>query len=177
MTVKKTKEEKSRIAKRSKRKGSSAERSTAKILKEWWGRGEWAKTPLSGGWSRAPGFNVAGDIVTTEKDFPWCVENKKVEKWELNQVLTNGSPIFLAWWQQASEQSPPNLAPLLIASKNRTQPIIAMKLDNWLDLLHNLPSDPYMVLHVNGEKLVITSLKTLTNIDPKTVKGYAIPEV
>jgi len=108
--------------KRSKRKGNSNEREVAKMLAAWWGSGEWMRTPSSGGWGRSKqvrdDFNAAGDIVTTATDFPFCVEVKSEEGWELEQLLRSPEKCPIAkWWKQAVDETPEGKHPLLLFTR------------------------------------------------------------
>ena len=109
-------------------KGSKAEREIAVLLAEWWSAVEpdaiWKRTPLSGGWADAgtrAGFNASGDLMTTAKHFPFCVEVKKREAWSVDAFMRSPkkSPV-MAWWDQAIVQAAEmSKHPLLIFSKNR----------------------------------------------------------
>lgn len=112
--------------KKSKRKGSGNERALAKAFQAWWGHGEWARTPASGGWATAAtreAFRTCGDIITTANDFPFCVEAKKCEGWTLDQMLHNDKCIIYKWWDQVVNETPPGLIPLLVAARNHHPPI------------------------------------------------------
>lgn len=120
--------------KKSKRKGSSFELKIAKQLQEWWGDGQFARSPGSGGWGRPQhreGFNAAGDVITTSKTFPWCVECKHQEGWTLDQLLLNEGCIIWSWWEQAKDECPAGLIPLLIFKKNRQEPLIMTSIDHY----------------------------------------------
>lgn len=116
--------------KKAKRKGNSNEREVAKMLAEWWGSGEWMRTPSSGGWGRSKqvraDFNAAGDIVTTAADFPFCVESKSEEGWELEQLLRSPDKCPIAkWWDQTVRETPEGKHPLLLFTR-RLRPWYAM---------------------------------------------------
>lgn len=107
--------------KKSKRKGSTFERGVAKELAAWWG-GEFTRTPSSGGWGKSKfareGFNASGDIVTSEADFPFCIECKAQEGWTLEHLLTCTDTCQTAkHWKQAVDETPPGKIPLLIFTK------------------------------------------------------------
>lgn len=113
--------------KKGKRKGNKNERKLAAEFKEWWGKGEWARTPLSGGWSSKSvreGFRTCGDIITTAEDFPFCVEGKHQEGWELIQLLSNPNSILYKFWDQAVEQTPSGLIPLLVVHRNYRESLV-----------------------------------------------------
>ena len=54
---------------------------------------------------------------------PWAIECKNCETW--------GVP---AWWRQAVANSG-DKKPLLVMAKNRHEPLVVMRLDDWVDLL------------------------------------------
>jgi hypothetical protein len=107
--------------KRSKSKGNNNERALAAEFRTWWGKGEWARTPSSGGWATAAhreAFRTCGDIITTAEDFPFCVEAKKQEGWDLDQLLHNDSCVILKWWKQTCDETPVGMLPLLVFARN-----------------------------------------------------------
>lgn len=88
-------------------KGSKAEREVATILQEWWRQLEpgatFVRTPRSGGWLAGRDlFDARGDLmVKLAPRFPWCVEVKRRERWDL-QNFEEGRPTAIwAWWAQA----------------------------------------------------------------------------
>jgi len=111
--------------KMSRNKGNSYEREIAKILQDWWG-GEFSRTPLSGGWhkKREENKRVRGDLITPE-DFPFLVECKKRENWNLDQIL---NPKFepLQWFMKLLEECE-DKEPFLVFSKNRTPNYIMIR--------------------------------------------------
>ena len=175
--------------KKSRRKGSSNELALAKLFKQWWGHGEWARTPLSGGWATKEareGFRTCGDVITTAEDFPFCLEAKKQEGWTVDNLLHNDKPVLLEWWQQVVDETPEGMIPLLLASRNFV-PQLAIFNPSWLEVYgtrHNwgqvwngeLPCRPWehfdhLVLRVAvtapiGENLVLMSLDNFFKMDP-----------
>lgn len=116
-----------RAGKRSKTKGNANEREIAKLFKEWWGHGEWARTPSSGGWATKQvreGFRTCGDILTTAEDFPFCVEAKHQKRWDLVQLLTAPKSLLYKFWAQAVEETPSGLLPLLVVHKNNRERLV-----------------------------------------------------
>jgi hypothetical protein len=162
---------------RSKRKGNSNEREVARLLREWWGEGEFMRTPSSGGWGRSrqvrDDFNAAGDIVTTATDFPFCAEVKSEEGWELEQLLRSPDKCPIAkWWKQAEEETPAGKHPLLLFTR---------KLRPWFCLMDHeaLASSLWTravrtgqsvwFLQVKGRTLYLTLLETLTSLPREQV--------
>lgn len=108
------------------RKGHNAERALAARFTDWWGT-KFTRTPLSGGFA-TPKFrddwNAAGDLVTPDPTFPYCVENKKVEGWAIEGLLSSQKHIICDWWDQTLRETPSGKVPLLTFAKNRS-PIFA----------------------------------------------------
>ena len=110
-------------------KGKVAERDVAALLADWWGSLEpgcsFIRTPLSGGWqSQAPTvraeFRACGDIMTTARRFPWCIEVKRREGWAWHPLLAGKASPVLGWWVQAMrDASLAQLAPMLWFRRNR----------------------------------------------------------
>ena len=101
----------SQIARGARNKGSSAQRTVAKLLGLCFfsDEGIFHSTPISGGlrWSK----NVAGtrgDIVAPpDIDWPFSIEVKNSEQgnWDLYQILFNHGPIINDWWRQAEKDA------------------------------------------------------------------------
>ena len=108
-------------------KGNGAEREVARFMVEWWGRLEpgvqFIRTPLSGGWA-SPGareaFRASGDLMTTSRRFPFCVEVKRREGWSYDR-LRDGRPCPVwGWWRQTMVAAQEvQLDPLLWFRRNR----------------------------------------------------------
>lgn len=108
-------------------KGNTAERKLAKLFSTWWGS-EFTRTPMSGGFATAKfreDWNAAGDLVTPDRTFPFCVESKKVEKWTLEQMLSSDRTQIHAWWAQTQKETPEGKIPLLVFTKNHA-PLYAL---------------------------------------------------
>lgn len=92
----------------SRRKGSRGELEVAHIIKAWWAKLEPAalfiRTPLSGGWQHsstaASHYNACGDIMTTARYFPFCVEVKWREQWSVDSFLDGKPATPWGWWRQ-----------------------------------------------------------------------------
>jgi hypothetical protein len=110
-------------------KGQTAERKLAKVFATWWGS-EFARTPLSGGFA-TPKFrddwDAAGDLVTPDKTFPFCVESKKVEGWILDQLLTSDKTKMNSWWHQTRSETAAGKVPMLVFTKNRAPTFVMMR--------------------------------------------------
>lgn len=119
----------------SKAKGSEYERKIAKLLSKFWGE-EFHRVPQSGGLRWGDDNRVAGDITTPiDSVFPFTVECKKREGWELEQVL-KGTGDVEKWWNQAVNDSERvNLKPLLIFSKNFAPSYVMVRMDDFMPIL------------------------------------------
>lgn len=156
-----------KAGKKSRRKGSSNELAIAKLFKDWWG-GEWARTPSSGGWATKDvreGFRTCGDVITTATDFPFCIEAKKQEGWHLEQLLTADKSLLYQWWDQAVEETPDDMLPMLVFNRNHVERLVM------LDVTTLRPSSlsfPHLILRGTrlGESLVIFRLSDLFEYDP-----------
>jgi hypothetical protein len=173
--------------KKSKRKGNNNEIQLAKQLRDYWGKGEWARTPSSGGWATATtreAFRTCGDIITTATDWPFCVEAKKQEGWTLDQLIHNRSPIVLEWWAQTLSETPPGMTPLLIAGRNHVGRVVIFSVTLLKKLTSRFadPNDPLFdspwgcwpwylwdpgVFDLAGIPLGMISLDNFLKIDPK----------
>lgn len=59
-----------------------------------------------------------------QRAFPWAIEAKAQEKVALR-----------AWWDQAVANQTEKLKPLLITKQSRKEPLVVMKLDDFLDMV------------------------------------------
>src|SRR5690606_7302123 len=59
------------------------------------------RTPRSGGWHGAGDYDMAGDLMTTAKLFPFCVEVKWREPWVPERVFRGERSPVWKWWEQA----------------------------------------------------------------------------
>lgn len=178
--------------KKSRSKGSNNERAVAKEFEAWWQHGQWARTPLSGGWASKDareGFRTCGDIITTAADFPFCIELKKQEGWFLDQLIHNDKCVVLEWWKQAVDESPKGLIPLLVMARNHVPQAVVFQLemlealcvkvkwsgsDGWLWSNH-----PLLVLEFPRDRhgmLVVMSLENFFKISPEAF-GRRLPDV
>lgn len=105
--------------KNSKDKGGRGERAAAKEFGQWWGT-DFVRTPGSGAFNtRNEGdWNAAGDLVTADPTFPFCVECKWVEGWTMEQLIRNDGCIIFQWWQQTVGECPDDRLPILVFKKN-----------------------------------------------------------
>lgn len=95
-------------------KGSRGELEVAKLLAGWWCPFEpvvedkdvqFVRTPGSGGWLHADGFNACGDIMTNSKRFPFSVEVKREQAWSMQWMLDGKASPVWAWWRQCQRDA------------------------------------------------------------------------
>lgn len=117
--------------KNSRTKGASFENKIAKVFSEWSGM-DVKRTPQSGGWANAS-FGVTGDLVCSNKRFPFHVECKKREGWHLDDLVTGvrvrDTRSIVAWWNQAIETCPEGKEPLLVFARNNRQVLVMVRED------------------------------------------------
>jgi hypothetical protein len=87
------------------------EREVAALLQGWWRQLEpeavFIRSPLSGGWVQGRDlFDARGDLlVKNAPRFPWVVECKRREAWDL-QNFEDGRPTAVwKWWLQAARDA------------------------------------------------------------------------
>lgn len=154
----------------SRAKGKVGEREVARILQPWWAQRdpecEFASTPLSGGWNKASvrgGMKLSGDLCTTADEFPFVVEVKRREVWNLERLMTGKKSPVWGWWTQclksAQEQGG---VPLLIFRKNR-EPWYYMIPESWYP--HTDPET--VVTSPDGYMVRVGLLTDLLKLDPR----------
>lgn len=104
--------DRSKLARRSRRKGKAEERATAKLLGKWWFDNERALRPraLSGGWSKkSSGDLVVDDTVANPNDWPFYVECKHVKnmltKGQLFNLLCGDLGALESLWKDTQEKA------------------------------------------------------------------------
>lgn len=124
----------------SRAKGSKAERVVAALCEEWWQQLEpgckFRRTPGSGGWGGKPDadvrahFRVGGDLMTTAKQWPFCVEVKFREGWSFeNFLFGDASPVW-GWWEQVEVAARNEGTAPLLFFRNRALPWLLMTQDD-----------------------------------------------
>ena len=160
--------------KKSRRKGSANENQLAKLFKGWWGEGKWARTPSSGGWAtpaHRESFRTCGDIITTDTVFPYCIEAKKEEGWDLDQLLTAPRSRLYRWWDQVTGETPEGMTPMLVAGRNRRERLVVtpcLLIEEWASMYPALV--PHMSMCLEEHHVVILSLKSLFSINANWLK-------
>lgn len=123
-----THDDRVRIGKRSKAKGSNYERSVAKKFKSAYSV-DMVRTPQSGGFAKksvkADGFR--GDIVPVDSnvELKLHIECKNAKKWSLQN-----------WFNQAESDAPKNKIPVVIFHQyNTSKDYIALRLEDFFSLV------------------------------------------
>lgn len=145
------------------RKGNGFEREVARAMKEWWDPvevAEWARTPMSGGWSSAANraaFRACGDVMTTAASFPFSVECKRTER------ILQPAVMRACWLQAVRQAEEAGLEPLLVYRRNREPATcVAWGL--------TLPFAPYAEVRVDRRTthmVAVVPLAELLGTDPR----------
>ena len=108
-------------------KGKRGEYKVRDALTLWTGK-EFNRTPSSGAFGTINKIHeFVGDLVCEDPDFPFCVEVKNHEGWELGQLLTSSNPQILQWWGQATIQATKSgKYPMLVILRNRAKPLVVV---------------------------------------------------
>jgi len=118
----------------SRSKGNRGERILVKKFSSWWGK-EFYRTPGSGSFAtrgyKHEAMSLAGDVVTTDETFPFCIESKNAEGWHLEQLLTSPRCDIIKWWEQAVAETPEGKIPLLVFTRNHQPHFFMMPIDYW----------------------------------------------
>jgi len=164
----------------SRSKGARAERLLAQKFSAWWGS-DFTRTPSSGGFSTKKfrdDWNAAGDLVTPDETFPFCVESKHAEGWHLEQVLTSPKCAIIKWWEQTVGETPKGKIPLLVFTRNRQPHFYMLPVDRWLPRTKNKG----VVLVVSGVRVRLGLLDDLVATTPEewisgktTTRAYKRP--
>lgn len=164
------------MGKKSKDKGGRGERAAAKCFRDWWGT-DFTRTPASGGFATQKfrdDWNAAGDLVTPDPTFPFCVECKWVEDWTLEQVLRNDGCLIFQWWQQARAECPPNKLPLLVFKRNN-HPFYCLVESDDLPNTHYLRDVRYYTVTLSEDitgtypmEVCIMTLSDFFKLDPES---------
>jgi len=134
----------SQQAKASRSKGKRGERKLGLRLKKWWGA-DFHRTPASGGLRWGERHEVRGDLVCEDTFFPFVIEEKNREAWELELFLTGKGPIF-TWWKQVWRDSIEiHRIPLLFIDKNYSPGYVIFKPRLLKGLMKEAKPKHYMV--------------------------------
>lgn len=164
----------------SKAKGSSYELKIAKALGAWYGE-DFNRVPASGGLRWGDDNRVAGDIATpVDSNFPFTVECKKREKWDLEQVLKGTGDVESWWLQSTSDSIRVNTRPLLIFSKNFAPDFLMITLEDFDEILHKKAEKqiPFHYFHVYSPekpRRIICLLSDFTSFISKEDIELALP--
>jgi hypothetical protein len=164
-------------------KGRRAELEVAALVQAWWDPLEpgcrFVRTPQSGGWHgpdvRAE-FKAGGDLMTTAKRWPFSVEVKRREKWNLDNLMAGWPSPAWGWWEQCCTAAREDgRLPLLFLRKSR-EPWWAV-LDRGFEKLFGHPSlpaaDAVERLNLTRAPVIYPAAKVLES-DPARVARFSI---
>ena len=151
------------MSKMSKTKGSTYERHIAKKLGDWWGE-KFQRTPASGGLDWGKDNRVCGDIVTPpDSSFPFTVECKKRESWNMD-ALFKGSKEITKWWKQVKKDClKSGLEPMLVMSRNLQPDYVVIRRKAW-EALHAFDDGTFiqfeqrLLINLDDDQVVVMSL-------------------
>ena len=118
----------------SRSKGARYERKIGKKFREWlkdsFPKNEnpddfFKRTPGSGSWSRK---HCPGEDLVIPTWFPFSVEIKHREHWDLSSTVRGEGPVWV-WWEEAKQKVPREL--ILVFTKNYEIDWILMSLDTY----------------------------------------------
>jgi hypothetical protein len=156
------------MGKMSRDKGARFEREIVKRLTKWWGA-EFQRTPQSGGSQLASGWNLAGDVCTPDETFPFHVECKHVEGWDLSHLLTSKEMgLFGKWLDQATDEAANGKIPLVIFKRNRHQPMAMLVISRNSSLGYMFRDEAWPTLYFKNlhREFFLCTLDALTKVDP-----------
>lgn len=155
--------DRSAVGRRSKRKGKTYERRTAKLLSEATEVG-FRKTPGSGGFNKQGGVQIreelfCGDVICDQPNFAFCVEAKNRKSFSFVGILKNPhTAAFTSWWYQCCQDAGEvDLLPILFFKPDNQADFIALT-KKGMDKL-GLWNDDYMVLQLYEDKLLTFKIK------------------
>lgn len=145
----------------SKAKGDTYERKIAKKLTEWTGL-KFERVPASGGLHWKKDNRVYGDIVTNDPDFPFTIECKARESWNMDSLI-NGSKEVEKWWKQAiADAWATGKEPMVIFTRNRQPDYIMFRgkanLYDYISSVFDENISFRMIFKINGEELMVMKL-------------------
>lgn len=159
-------------------KGKSYELRIAKLLTKWAGF-QLIRTPMSGAWQ-----GTAGDIKPKSQTdhFPFTVECKKDEGWDMDAVVSGKSALFKSWIDQLIREVREDEIvtgqlrfPLLIFSRNYRSDYILVPETN-LDLLSPILLGDFTTvvnLLYHKRQFAITLLDEFLDLHYPSVADYA----
>jgi hypothetical protein len=153
----------------------------SKMLTEWWDGGQFSRVPASGGLHWKDDQRVAGDIVPPpDGRFPFVIECKKQEGFELAHLFKNmGKP--REWWHQCVlDARRVNRVPILLFSKNRDSVFVLLpykqEMFDRLVTVYPVSRQSVSVLNIREEEewfdTILTTYDALKEIEPDTLREW-----
>lgn len=165
------------------KRGNTNEYRVTDVLIDWWrtptgDRCEFRKTPQSGGSKLADSWDLAGDVASTDRTFPFHVEAKHTDQWDFAHLLVRPNEVYGSirkYMEQCVEDAPRIKVPTLwLQHFGPSQPTFVMLLynadrNNIMGWYNNIWTG-YAELTTSGGDLIyryhVMSVDTLINIDP-----------
>lgn len=150
------------MATNSKRKGNSYELKIAKKMTEWTGL-KFERVPASGGLHWAADNRVYGDIVCNVPDFPFVIEVKCRESWNMDSLI-NGSKEVEKWWKQVTaDAEATGKQPMVIFTRNRQPDYVMLKVRDYHYqrklILTGIREGFFMNILINEDELIVMKLE------------------
>lgn len=148
------KEKARRTGKKSKTKGNVFERWIAHQLSDATGK-KFHRTPSSGGSGLAAGFRLAGDVVTDDRNWQFCIEAKARQGWILENLFSEDSAVW-SWWRQACREAKTvAMEPLLVFKRKMYGPYVMMTLESLHRLTQGRSIKQAIVFTTSGEQVSV----------------------
>lgn len=152
------------MATNGKAKGDNFERKIAKKMTDWTGT-KFERVPASGGLHWKQDNRVYGDIICNDPDFPFVIECKNREAWNMD-ALINGSKEVESWWKQVNRDAgETGKAPMVIFTRNRQPDYVMLRTKDFYDdeLIEAQDINRFSIaVEVNDTPVVIFKLDEFT---------------
>lgn len=175
--------DRSKIGRKSIRKGKNRERRLAREFSLWWTGDKdpnaFRRTPCSGGWA---GHATDGDIIPVSPEAELCryvfeiKDRKEIDDFDFAEILINEKCSILQWWKTLNEtiQNNPHRHAgkqrlLIVHKKHKDYCIVGIPEFTFLE--NHTGKFPHMKIWTPfSETLVVFSLGSLLDADPESLK-------
>ncbi len=140
------KEERTKRAKAARRKGKRGERALCQRLEQTFGVA-FHRTPASGAMRWGKRADVRGDIICEELWFPFVVEEKNREAWDLELFFKGKGGIWKWWGQVLGDSKDVGKIPLLFIDKVRSPGFVIFRIRDVAELFNDKPRTYMRVWH------------------------------
>lgn len=152
--------DRSKIGKKSKRKGKTYERRCAKILIDYTGI-NFRSTPASGGFNKQGGVTIreelfCGDLICDNPNFRFCVEAKNRQEFSITALLKNPeTAAFSKWWYQCIDDAKRvGLKPLMFFKPNRQDDCVVLTHEDYAEIFKDF-SIPMLIATTYSKPCII----------------------